>query len=232
MAPVKQKLGIIGGAGPYASALLYQSIIKKHYEAEREQTPEIVLLNYPFTRGLSLKESQSHMQQLRLELQYCMNCLALQGVDRFAIACNTLHSFLPGLDLKGMNVLSIPQLVIETALKADLHKLLLLSTATTIQSRLYQHPSIRLVTPQAPEQKVLDAIIDRILAGVISKKDSEELSHLIHTCALRDGIDGIILGCTDLPVLHAHHPIDVGPLPILDSIQIPAHHFIHVERLV
>lgn len=229
MAHLKQKFGIIGGAGPYASALLYQSIIKTSYETEKQQAPEIVLLNYPFTRGLTLKESQAHRHQLCTELQYCMNCLALQEVQSFAIACNTLHSFLPGLDLKGMNLLSIPKLVIETALKARLHKLLLLSTATTIRSGLYQHPLIEMITPHALEQESLNAIIDRILAGEILKKDSEELSHLIQACTLRDNIEGIILGCTDLPVLHAHYPIETGSLPLLDSIQIPAQHFIYIE---
>lgn len=229
MTPLKQKLGIIGGAGPYASALLYQSIIKAHYAAKRGQMPEIVLLNYPFTRGLTLKESQSHQLQLRTELQYCMNSLALQNVQSFAIACNTLHSFLPGLDLKGMNLLPIPKLVIETALKAGLHKLLLLSTATTIQSSLYQHPCVQLITPRPLEQQSLNAIIDRILAGEILKEDSETLSQLIQTCLLRDGMDGVLLGCTDLPVLHAYYPIKTGPLPILDSIQIPAHHFLDIE---
>lgn len=226
MSPLKQKFGIIGGAGPYASALLYQSIIRNSYEAKKRQTPEIVLLNYPFTRGLTLKESHSHKQQLCQELQDCLNCLAQQDVQHIVIACNTLHSFLPELNLKGMSVLSIPKLVIKTALQAHLRKLLLLSTETTIQTGLYQHPLIELSILHPLEQDCLNGIIDRILEGNILKEDSENLSHLIQTSLLKEGIGGILLGCTDLPVLHARYPIETGALPVLDSIQIPAKHCI------
>src|ERR1700722_4519650 len=91
---VPMKIGIIGGAGPLASALLYQKLLEACYIKEAKSMPEIVLLNYPFTRCLSQSEEQAHYAITRSELQYCIDQLAAYGVEQAVIACNTLHLFL------------------------------------------------------------------------------------------------------------------------------------------
>ena len=64
-----KKLGIIGGAGPLASALLYETLIQESYALGR-QVPEIVLINYPFSRGLSLEEGKNNEEIIHQELSY------------------------------------------------------------------------------------------------------------------------------------------------------------------
>lgn len=214
------KVGIIGGAGPYASALLYQQIIKVFYD-QKVALPELVLLNFPFTRGLSLKESSQGAVKIIQELQLCFDSMLKQGVELVILACNTLHAFLKNLRLDGIRILHIPQNVVRKAMTLNLDRLLILGTQTTRQMGLYRHPSVELLYPQIEQQKIIDAIIDRILMGEISKKDSMTLSDLVMS---QEDIDGVVLGCTDIPVLHHHHPLQVGSLPILDSIKIPAHY--------
>ena len=92
-------IGIIGGAGPLASALLYQLILEEHYRRTRRgqqcPLPEIVLLNHVFMRGLTLDESTANRFHLASELKDCIGLLRKVGATRIGIACNTLHSFLP-----------------------------------------------------------------------------------------------------------------------------------------
>jgi aspartate racemase len=223
-----RKLGIIGGAGPYASALFYHMLCKAHYSKihseERSSTsmPEVVIINYPFTRGLTVSESQAHARLLCAELQYCIDLLAQQQVEKMAITCNTLHAFVSSLDLKRIELISIPALVMQTAIQQGLRKLLILATQTTRSSQLYCHPNLEAIFPFSEEQAIVDQVIDRILSGVLTETDSQLLCRLIKTIRERESIEGVVLGCTDLPVLHHSYPLKIGSLPLFDSIQIPA----------
>jgi aspartate racemase len=227
------KLGIIGGAGPYASSLLYHSIVKQAYTIQM-QSPEIFLINYPFTRGLSVEESRISGPILHKELQYCFDCLFHQGVDQAIIACNTLHAFLEGTDLKGIQLFSIPQAVLKEAETNRIKRLLVLSTQTTAANGLYQHERIQTIFPKPEEQEIVDAVINRILEGKIKEADSKLLSRLIQGIFKETPFEGVALSCTDLPVLHHFYPLHFEQGMLLDSIQIPAQHILqsHLERKI
>lgn len=226
--PSTKKLGIIGGAGPYASALLYQNILEGYYNQPiRGSVPEITLVNYPFTRGLSLEESQQSSSLLCTELQRCIDALSQYGASLLMIACNTLHTFLPFLNLRNMSLISLPKAVIRTALSKELRRPLLLGTPTTLKSDLYHHDFLNLIYPNGAEQRIVDRVIDRILSGIVQKEDSQALSNLITGIQTRENIDSVVLGCTDLPVLHQSYTLTIPGIPILDSIRIPANQIIN-----
>ena len=98
---MNKKIGVIGGAGPYASSLLYQRFITACYDAG-DAVPEMVLLNFPFTRVLLLEEYTGRHTLLVEELQECFDRLDQQGVDVAVIACNTLHLFLSDVNTRGI----------------------------------------------------------------------------------------------------------------------------------
>lgn len=216
------KLGIIGGAGPYASALLYRSLLDICYEYGMK-IPELFVLNYPFTRGLSLEESAQGGEIIRKELQYCVHAMAKAGVEAAGIACNTLHLFLEGLDLQGIRFIHLPRCVLKKASRLGCKRLLILGTPTAISKGLYSHPGIELVTPLPEEQLIVDGTINRILRGKILPADSEALCGIIAANQRRIPLEGAILGCTELPVLHDAHPMFCKGISLFDSIQILAH---------
>ena len=73
--------------------------------------------------------------------------------------------------------------------------------------------------PSPEGQKIIDEAIDHVLEGKVSRQDSLLIAQLIRN--FPEEIDGVILGCTDLPVLHHHFPLELDK-PIYDSIKIPA----------
>lgn len=217
-----KKLGIIGGAGPLASALLYESIIKECY-ASASAVPEMILINYPFKRELTLLEAKEGEKILLAQLSYCIELLSQGGAELALLACNTLHLYLKLLPNK-VPFLSLPDLVMEEAIKQGSRRLLLLGTEKSCHSPLYRHPAIEVVAPGGKEQQMIEEVIDRILGGKVEQNDSLLLSNLIEEMGIRPGspsFDGIILGCTDLPVLHHYFPLK-SHLPIYDSIKVPA----------
>jgi aspartate/glutamate racemase len=215
-----KKIGIIGGAGPLASALLYESLVYESY-LQKQPIPEIFLLNFPFTRGLTLDEGQNNKKLIFEELSYCIEILIQNGVEIGMLACNTMHLFLRTFPPIPILFQQLPNLVMNEARKRDLRRLLILSTQNTCHFNLYQHEELITVYPSTQTQVLIGEIIDRILEGKITKEDSNLLGKLIHETSTMTDFDGVVLGCTDLPVLHHHFPI-VSDKPILDSIKISA----------
>ena len=216
-----KKLGVIGGAGPAASALFYQKLVEGSVGSGQGGMPEVVILNYPFTRALHREESQQQSEILVEELNDCFQQLALLHTEVASIVCNTLHGFLDYADTQEVRILSIPETVKGELRERGVTRPLILSTQTTQALGLYQSGDYLPVFP-ADEQTHVDAVIDRVLSGCISPDDSALLSAVIHRISEREAIDAVVLGCTELPVLHNRHSLNANELPIFDSITLGA----------
>lgn len=212
------KLGIIGGAGPLASALFYEALVQECYH-QQKTLPETLLVNFPFTRGLTPQESQSSGALLGQELRYCISLLEREQVARAVLICNTLHLELAHVSQRSIPFLPIPECVVNRAASDQARRLLLLATQNTCRSSLYTRADIQMILPSAQDQRVVDQVIDNVLEGSLCAEDSQAIARVIAACSKR--IDGVILGCTDLPVLHHHYPIQCQKT-IYDSVKIPA----------
>ncbi|MBM3192732.1 MAG: hypothetical protein FJZ59_00675 [Chlamydiae bacterium] len=206
-----KKLGIIGGAGPLASALFYQTLVQESYQMKRE-LPEIILLNYPFKREV--------LQEKRLveELTTCCKELERNNVFKAVLVCNTLHMELKKIK-HGMLFFHINECVIDEIVEKKGKRVLLLATKATCNSTLYYKEGVQFLVPADEEQSVIESVIDNVLKGDLKKSDSEVIESLIKR--YRDEIDGVVLGCTDLPVVHHHFPIRTNKR-VYDSVKIPA----------
>ena len=213
-----KKLGIIGGAGPLASALFYETLVRESYRLGTS-CPEILLLNYPFTRGLTPEETRDHQAIVRSELRYCLEALEEGGAELGLLVCNTLHLELAQAKVERIRFLPIPTLVLDEIAAKGGKKILLLATQNTCLSSLYERKGIEIVLPSRQEQKKVDRAIDRVLEGKFFPEDAAAISALI--ASFEGEIDGAILGCTDLPVLDHHCPLQAS-VPIYDSVKIPA----------
>lgn len=215
-----KKIGIIGGAGPLASSLLYESIIHQCY-ASKVAVPEIFILNFPFTRCLTPQEKESQSQQVFEELVYCVRRLEEHRVEIGLLACNTLHLILRQLPRTKIQFFALPELVLSFAKEAKVQKLLFLGTQNSCHSGLYHDPNMQIIYPNKKDQAFVDEVIDRVLEGIIKNEDAHLLEQVIEKSALENNFDGVILGCTDLPVLHHHYPVS-SKFVIYDSIKLPA----------
>lgn len=198
-----KRLGVIGGAGPLASALFYESVIHECYQAGR-MIPEIVLVNYPFARGLLPEEADTFVIQKQLE--DCITLLRNAEAEMGMLICNTLHAYLP--KESSLPFISLPGLL------QSPDKRLILATQNAQRHQLYKG-----VYPDPAGQEAVDRVIDRLLKGQILETDAALLSRLVdkHTAA----IDGVVLGCSDLSVLHHHFPIR-SLQPLYDSVKYAA----------
>lgn len=212
-------IGIIGGAGPLASALLYQLIIEKSYQ-NKQTPPELLIFNHNFPRGLCIDESTKNHTQLEEELQASIHLLLQAGASKVCIACNTLHGFVQNSST--LPLIHLSKTVLKAVHRHHTTRIALLSTETTHALEVYQGKEFEFIPPSSEDQNVLNTIFDHILEGVILQKDSTKIEKIVQKMCEKQAIDSVILGCSDLSVLNHHYPIDAQDVHIFDSMDILA----------
>ena len=189
-----KKIGIIGGAGPIAGALLLKKIIQhcqRVYQSKHDRDfPEIILESVPFSQMLE----PGLESEVKKELSEHLHFLDRSGALKMVIACHTLHSFLPEIQ----PFPSLVHLVQETKafLKAQqMHDPVVFCTETSKRYQIYQE-----ATYPSPEiQKTLNFLIDRGLEGLYVEKDKALFESVLQKLDIETR--PCILGCTELSVL-------------------------------
>jgi len=223
MASFSKTIGIVGGAGPMASAFLYTSILevcqKEYGSNDYKEFPEITLVSYPFTRG--------DEEKIREEISHCLLRLKTAGASLFCIANNSFHGFLPELPKTGFVHLIAEGL--KEARRQHISRALILAAPLTINLKLYEQSSIQCIYPSSEEQQRVNHLIREIAGGKVEESQSEELKKIISEVQDRDPFDGIILACTELPLLHKKTTLS-NTLPVISTVEVLARQLITLAR--
>ncbi|MEN9343753.1 MAG: hypothetical protein RLZZ453_540 [Chlamydiota bacterium] len=207
-------IGIIGGAGPSASCLFHEFIVKELQGArgckKNTDFPRIVHLSFPFAdHGSPFNPAE--------QLSHCISDLKKLDVRLIAIACNTLHTYLPEVSLEGVDLVHIADPVKAKIGSEKIDTLLVFCTQTSRQKELYQHLATHIVYPQ--DQERIGAIIDRVIGG---QKERQDALWLQQESCHHAGVQAVLLGCTELSELHAAHPINPNKIAVLDPLVLLA----------
>jgi aspartate racemase len=206
----RKRIGIIGGAGPMAGALLFEKIIEssQKYGCKVDADfPFCFLINYPFAPMLI---NQFDQQLLKNQLEFCFACLEKNQISIAAVACNTLHIFLPSLP-EGMQFVHMIEETKFYVQKKGWVNPLVLCTSTSAKTQLHaQYFPCRY--PDATLQNTVDILIDRITEGC----DWQEASNLLSEICKNEG--PVILGCTELSLLHNRASLFIKDLCSPDTL--------------
>lgn len=223
----KKTVGIIGGMGPGATALLFQKLIgytdaksdAEHIHIVIDNNTAIpdrttAILNGENTPALCICESGKKLEQF--------------GADLLLIPCNTSHYFYDYIQEQ----LTIPvvNMIAETAkvcLKHGYTKVGVLATTGTCHTDTYARElvkfGIQTVYPDEDGQKkVMEVIYDQVKAG--KKINASILDQTLKKMAAK-GAQAFILGCTELPLAIKNG--DFG-YHFLDSLDILAKHAVEM----
>lgn len=218
-----KSIAIIGGMGPQASAKLLEVIIamcNKDYGAKEDYDfPEVILNSVPVPDIISNRRNMKNA--LNILTQRARN-LESFNPKVLGIPCNTAHVLLNDLKKRTkIPFVSIIEEVADSVAKSKIEKVGLFATPVTINSRLYQNTmeerGVEVIVPTKGEQKVVDEVIRNVLAGKTTSIDKKKLV-LVAENLILNGSQGIILGCTELPLIFPKN----FPAPVFDSIEILA----------
>jgi len=149
------------------------------------------------------------------------------GAKTLAIACNTAHLLLPQVSkVKGAHFISMIDEVVTQSRKLRLKRIGLLATPTTIKMKVYQSKLKGIFTPLVEDQNRFEIIIRDVISGKTTKNQINFLENSTKSFIEVNNLDGIILGCTELPLVF---PKEKFIIPILDSLEILAEALINLN---
>ena len=199
----KKSIGIIGGMGPLATADLFKKIVL-NTKAESDQEHIRVLIDnntdIPDRTQAIISDGKSPVHQLvKSAISLCN-----MGADLLVMPCNTAHYFRAEVQkFVDVPILNMIELTRDALLEKGIKTAGLLATEGTINSKIYQkafkNSGIELITPDENEQS---AVTDMIYNGVKAGKkdyDTENIKQVINEM-IKNGVEVLILGCTELPL--------------------------------
>lgn len=196
-------IAILGGMGPQASALLQLKLVKALTDlgvAECSEFPLISQISLPVKDFIS--DPAGRFQNTKM-VKDALAALNFKNIDRLIVACNTAHLLVDEIeDFDQLPVVSLPDSVIEVALESGAESLGLLASPTTIKTKLYENRSkgrLDIITPSVAEQKEVETVIRRTIAGRNDGSDLKKIMDLAEKLFVR-GADMVALGCTELSV--------------------------------
>ncbi|MBR9920667.1 MAG: aspartate/glutamate racemase family protein [Bacteroidetes bacterium] len=212
--------GILGGLGPQSTALFYEEIIRLAQKRKKVEYPRMLI------NSMSIWDfSNSMNDKLDLFMLLSKEIERIQSeVDFLAIVCNTAHSIIDHLRLQAkVPLLAIQEEVVKKVCRDNRRKVGIIGTSITSNSQIYKKELERFgIKSWALPEEVLTTfnklIFEEMLHG--QSYDAMHQQMLEHTRLLIDqGCDGIILGCTELPLFIKQEEVSV---PIYPSTQILA----------
>ncbi|MCM3741209.1 amino acid racemase [Oceanobacillus luteolus] len=225
-----KKLGMVGGLGPESTVEYYQSIITQYQEkmGSKEVLPELFINSINMYRVFEFI-SKDDLQGLANYLVEAIETLEKVGADFAVISANTPHIVFDEVNQRvSIPVYSIVEETVREAEKQGLKKVGLIGTKFTMENDFFKKPfedrGKEVVVPTEKEQQYIhEKIVAELENGIVNEETKEHYLAIIEDMVKRDGIDGVILGCTELPMIIKEDDLE---LPQLNTTQI------HIDRII
>ena len=223
-------LGIIGGIGPESTVEYYRKIIAAYREQTQDDSyPPIQINSIDMTKMLTLI-SGNEMEAVTQFLVAEAEKLASSNADFGLLASNTPHIVFDEVNgQSSIPLLSIVDATCEAVVAKKLEKVGLFGTRFTMRGGFYAKTfaqnNIVLVTPNEDEQEFIhDKYMSELVFGTILPETHDRLLQIVDRLIEEEGIEGLVLGGTELPLILTQ-AVYKG-IPFFDTTQI------HVETAV
>ena len=223
-------VGIVGGIAPESTMEYYRLIIASYREKKRDGSyPPILINSIDMKKMLDLiaaKELAEVTEYLLGEVRK----LAQAGADFGLLASNTPHLVFEDLRRQSpIPLLSIVEAACEAAQALKLKKVGLFGTRFTMQGQFYHEvfkkQGIEIFLPSLDDQNYIhEKYMGELVNGVFLAETRERLLTIADRLKAKNGIQGLILGGTELPLILREE--FARGIPFLDTTRI------HVERAV
>jgi aspartate racemase len=214
-----KRIGILGGMSPESTTLYYEHITRTYTSKFGDYGyPEILIYSVNFQKFVDWQHNGQWAEAARAMAE-ALERLRGTGADFGLIATNTMHIVFDEVQRAvHMPLLSIIQATAEAVLAAGLRSIGLLGTVFTMSEPFFreglERSGIKVLVPDSgDQQRINNVIYQELCRGDIW--DSSRQMFLENIDRLRRrGAEGIILGCTEIPLLiEPQH----CPLPLFNT---------------
>ncbi|MCR6712019.1 MAG: aspartate/glutamate racemase family protein [Demequina sp.] len=217
-----RRLGLLGGI-TWHSSIDYERALNEGVNDALggSSSADLIIRSYDFQQ---IADAQSAGDWDGLAATFAKDARALEaaGAEAIVICANTMHLVAPQVQ----QAISIPVIhmldVTATAIKdAGLDTVALLATGYTMRMPFYRdHMAARGIEVIPPDEPDLTAVHDLIyeeLARGIIRDEGRDLVLGVTGRLLDRGAQGVIAGCTEIPLVLTQNDLDV---PYFDTVQL------------
>jgi aspartate racemase len=218
-------IGLIGGMS-WNSTLEYYRIINESFTRRLggPHSARLVLYNLDFDE-IQRAQHKGRWDDITNILVDAGNAVKRAGVDFLVICTNTMHKVADEVEEKvGLPLLHIVDVTGDAIGEQGLHRIGILGTRFVMKEPFYQERlrdrfDIELLTPREDDIDTIHQIIYNELCEGKIKASSRRVCADIISRLVNEGAEGIVLGCTELPLLI--QPSDIHA-PIFDTTRLHA----------
>ena len=221
-------LGIVGGTGPESTIDYYRSLVATWRRRRPDGSyPRLLIASIEAGRVMDLLTAGEYASVAEV-LSEAVEQLAAGGAGMALLASNATQLAYNDLTrTASIPLVHIVDATRDAARHGKHHRLALLGTRFVMQAAMYpvrfEAAGIEIVIPNQTEQDyVHEKYLGELVAGIVLDSTREKLVGIITRMRDREGIDGIILGGTELALILTEP--SYAQVPILNTTQI------HVER--
>jgi len=217
-------IGLIGGTS-WVSTLEYYRIINETVKEKLGGMHSAHLILYSVDFDEFIIKHKDEWDEIAKSFSSIGKKLEQSGAECLLICANTLHKVADEVQ----NCINIPLVHIadvtaKKILADDLKKVGLLGTKYTMEEdfykkRLKEKFNIETIIPDEKERGIIHNIIMDELTNDIIKNSSKQKYIKIINNLISKGAEGIILGCTEIPLLIKKNDVDI---PMYNTTEIHA----------
>jgi len=200
-------IGLIGGMS-WESSLEYYRVLNETTNARLGglHSAKCILYSVDFAEIETLQHEDRWQEAAQLMIEAGQS-LERAGADFVVLCTNTMHKLADEIQANiHIPLLHITDATAQKIKAAGLRKIGLLGTRFTMEQdfykgRLIDRFGLDVITPNSPERETIHRVIFEELCLGIVRQDSREEFIRIMDRLVQAGVEGIILGCTEIELL-------------------------------
>ena len=224
-----KKIGLVGGTGPESTVMYYKKLNSEiDLLTNEKHMPDIAIESVDFRRAWDYVQN-GNTDKLADYLAEKVNCLAASKAEIIALTAVTMHMVYDEIVEKtGVSLVSIPKTVCEKIVSEGIKKVGLFGTVVTMEQDYMKKDllenGVQVFVPNDEERALIGKrIYEELEVGIVKESTLAELTDIIKRMKEEDGIEGLILGCTELPlILNSEN----CPVKCFDSVEL------HLKKLI
>jgi len=218
-----RRIGLLGGI-TWHSTLDYERLLHEGVAAALPgQSADLVIRHYNFGE-IAVAQAAGDWDGLATRLADDARWLVDGGAEAILICANTMHLVAPQVQAAvGVPVIHIIDETSRAIRAAGLDTVVLLGTGFTMRMPFYRERmaehGITTIAPEEPDLQAIHDLVYNDLANGIVTDEGRALAQRATQAVLARGAQGVIAGCTEIPMVMTADDLDV---PFFDALALHA----------
>lgn len=224
-----KKIGLVGGTGPESTLMYYKELNTRIDRlTDGKMMPDVCIESVNFHRVWEYVTTAQY-DLLADYLEEKVNNLFAGGAGVVSLTAVTAHIVFEELEKRVKKPLvSIPRAVCKEAALNGIKKIGLLGTIFTMEQEYmkkdFYDAGIQVFIPEKPDRELIaKRIYEELERGIVKESTLLEFTEIIERMKKDYGIEAVILGCTELPLLLNSENC---PIKCMDAVDI------HLKKLI